>query len=248
MPSLLAFDLDGTLVQSETLKAVSYGWAAHQLRPDLPAERVATAYGPLVGNSRETISRTLLEQFGLREAALAREPDQEPWRTYVGLRLERYRAMLADGDLLRRHTHPEALALARHARRFARHVALVTTSERWAADAILNALGLQGRFDTVVTADDVPKVKPDPAGYRLALARLGTDAPDAIALEDSPAGIRAALRAGLHVFAVPTQYTRAPIGAMVEAGELAAASVLAPPDLAATIRPLIAASVTRSAP
>ena len=237
---LIILDLDGTLVQSEALKAESYGWAAHQLRPDLDPDAVAHAYGALVGNSRETISRTLLDQFALTDAALRRDEDQEPWHTYVGVRLEKYRAMLADGDLVRRNTWPAALTLARHARRFAGHVALVTTSERWAADAVLGALGLQGRFDTVVTADDVQEVKPDPAGYRLALARLGAEAGGAVAVEDSPSGVRAALAAGMGVLAVPTHYTREPIAAMVRAGEISEASVVAPEALAETVRARLA--------
>ncbi|MEM6327765.1 MAG: HAD family phosphatase [Bacteroidota bacterium] len=240
MPTLLAFDLDGTLIQSEALKAISYGWAAHQLRPDLPAEAVTHAYGALVGNSRETISRTLLGQFDLTEAALARDPTTEPWRTYVGIRLECYRAMLEDADLLRRNTHPEALQLARHARRLADRVALVTTSERWAAGLILDALGLQGRFDTVVTADDVPEVKPDPAGYRLALARLGVSPEDAIAIEDSPSGARAVLAAGLAAVIVPTRYTREPLRAMANAGEIQPHDLVEPGDLSAVVRARLA--------
>lgn len=236
MLDLLAFDLDGTLVQSEALKAESYGWAANQLRPDLPADEVAHAYGALVGNSRETISRTLLDQFDLADAAREHDAHAEPWRTYVGLRLTCYRAMLEDADLVRRNTHPEALALARYAHRLADRVALVTTSERWAVGLVVDALGLQGRFDTVVTADDVAQVKPDPAGYQLALARLGTPADEALSIEDSPSGVRAALAAGIGVVAVPTRYTREPIAAMVETGEILAEIVVQPADLAAAVR------------
>ena len=236
MHQLLAFDLDGTLVQTEALKAQSYGWAAHQLCPDLDPSAVEDAYGPLVGNSRETISRTLLNQFGLANAALKRNRDAEPWRTYVGLRLERYRAMLADGELMRANTWPRTVAVLEEAREVARHVALVTTSERWAADAILGALGLAEAFDEIVTADDVERVKPDPAGYRLALARLGVDAKDALALEDSPSGVRAAQAAGMHVLAIPTHYTRDPLAAMVREGELEARSIVAPAALAEAVR------------
>lgn len=238
MLQLLAFDLDGTLVQTEALKAISYGWAAKQLRPDLDAHEVEEAYGFLVGHSRETISRTLLDQFGLGEAARQRDAAEEPWRTYVGVRLERYRAMLADGDLVRSNTWPRAVALLKQTRSLAEHVALVTTSERWAADAILSALGLAEVFDTIVTADDVSVVKPDPTGYRIALDRLAVQASkgDALALEDSPSGVRAAQAAGLDVIAIPTRYTRDPIGAMVRTGELDAGAVVSPDRLAAAVR------------
>ena len=236
MLQLLAFDLDGTLVRTEALKAISYGWAAHELRPDLDPSAVEDAYGPLVGNSRETIARTLLDQFDLADAALARDPSAEPWRTYVGVRLERYRAILADGDRMRANTWPRTVAVLREAREVARHVALVTTSERWAADAILGALGLADAFDAIVTADDVEVVKPDPAGYRLALDRLSVRSENALALEDSPSGVRAAQAAGMDALAIPTRYTREPLGAMVREGELDARSVVVPGALAEAIR------------
>ncbi|MEL6614497.1 MAG: HAD family phosphatase [Bacteroidota bacterium] len=231
MPRLLAFDLDGTLIQSEGLKAESYAWAANQLRPGINRAAVETAYSHLVGHSREEITRSLLATFDLAPEARAYDPHEAPWRTYVGLRLECYRAMLGDGDLVRRSTWTHAAALLEQARDLADHVALVTTSERWAATAVLDALDWHGHFDAIVTADDVPKVKPDPAGYRLALERLSVAPERALTIEDSPSGLRAALAAGIRPLAVPTHHTRARVGAMVESGELAADAVTEPEAL-----------------
>ena len=69
-------------------------------------------------------------------------------------------------------------------------------------------LGLADAFDTIVTADDVAETKPDPEGYRLALAQTRTDPTEALAVEDSAAGVRAALAAGVRVVTVPTAITR----------------------------------------
>lgn len=56
-------------------------------------------------------------------------------------------------------------------------------------------------FDgTLVSADDTPVSKPDPAPYRLAMQRLGVE--DGLAIEDTPSGIASAKGAGLHVLAV----------------------------------------------
>ena len=232
----LAFDLDGTLVQTEALKAQSYAWAARQLRPGIDTSAVEAAYGDLVGYSREDISRSLLDRFGLAPEARAHDASGEPWRVYVGIRLERYRAMLADGALVRRNTWVQAAALLEQAHEIADRVALVTTSERWAADAVLDALGWHGRFDAVVTADDVAEVKPDPAGYRLALARLEVRPACALAIEDSPSGVRAALAAGIAPLAVPTPFTRERIAGMVASGEIDAASVVTPEALMGAAR------------
>lgn len=73
---------------------------------------------------------------------------------------------------------------------------------------ILKQLKLTDVFKVIVTAEDVPASKPDPACYRLAVERLGgvigrALAPgDCVAIEDTPGGIRAAKGAGLRVWAV----------------------------------------------
>ena len=67
----------------------------------------------------------------------------------------------------------------------------------------LDAAGLAGYFDVVVTAEDVERPKPAPDIYLAACQRLGVEPSEAVALEDSPPGIEAARRAGLTVVAIP---------------------------------------------
>jgi HAD superfamily hydrolase (TIGR01509 family) len=64
-------------------------------------------------------------------------------------------------------------------------IALVTNAPEENVEAILLALGLRDLFDTVVLADDVEAVKPDPAPYRAALNRICVRAEEALAVEDS---------------------------------------------------------------
>jgi HAD superfamily hydrolase (TIGR01509 family) len=64
-------------------------------------------------------------------------------------------------------------------------------------NAILHGAGLHALFDTVVTLNDVPAAKPDPAMFLLAAARLGTAPADCLVLEDSAQGMEAARRAGI---------------------------------------------------
>lgn len=56
--------------------------------------------------------------------------------------------------------------------------------------------------DTLVTADDVAHGKPAPDPYRLAAKRLGVAPARCLAIEDAPAGIRSAQRAGATVVAI----------------------------------------------
>jgi sugar-phosphatase len=79
--------------------------------------------------------------------------------------------------------------------------AVVTSGTRPLATARLLATGLLTPA-VLVTADDVPRGKPDPAGYLLAAKWLGLPASDCVAFEDSPAGIAAALAAGAAVVGV----------------------------------------------
>jgi len=75
--------------------------------------------------------------------------------------------------------------------------ALVTNAPRLNAEFILKVLGIQEVFHTIVLADDCIAGKPDPTPYQVALKKLGIQAEEAIALEDSPSGIRSAVGAGI---------------------------------------------------
>ena len=82
--------------------------------------------------------------------------------------------------------------------------ALVTNARRENADHTLTALGLRDRFDVVVVADDVARVKPDPLPYRTALAALAVAPQTALAFEDSLPGIRSATGAGIRTVGLST--------------------------------------------
>ncbi|MGH4012001.1 MAG: HAD-IA family hydrolase [Pseudonocardiaceae bacterium] len=62
-------------------------------------------------------------------------------------------------------------------------------------------------FDIVVTGSDVTDLKPDPAVYVETLVRLNLGPTNAIAVEDSANGVRAAVAAGLRCVAVVNGYT-----------------------------------------
>jgi beta-phosphoglucomutase len=73
-------------------------------------------------------------------------------------------------------------------------------------------VGVLEHFAAIVSAEDVPRGKPDPAGYDLARRRLEDVCRRDIAparcvvVEDAPAGITAARAAGMKVLAVTTSY------------------------------------------
>ncbi|MEA5618251.1 HAD-IA family hydrolase [Cronbergia sp. UHCC 0137] len=75
--------------------------------------------------------------------------------------------------------------------------ALVTNAPRLNVEFMLEVLEITEVFDTVVLAENCLAGKPDPTPYQVALNNLGIRADQAIALEDSPSGIRAAVGAGI---------------------------------------------------
>jgi HAD superfamily hydrolase (TIGR01509 family) len=86
-------------------------------------------------------------------------------------------------------------------------VAVASSSPRARVIGHLDRLGLLNRFVCIRGAEDVPRVKPDPALYQSALAALDVPSTAALALEDSPNGVLAAKRAGLFCVAVPNPLT-----------------------------------------
>jgi HAD superfamily hydrolase (TIGR01509 family) len=205
------FDLDGTLVETEELKALSYARAAAELRPDLNEGEVMEAFKDLVGLSRQEVAVGLMRRFGLERAARTRMVEfgvNTPWQAYVQIRLRIYEALVADPELVRAHSYPHNIALLRDVRSEGYPTALATQSHREQARRVLYILGLADEFDVVVTRDDVEHGKPDPELHLLAARELGVRPEECLAIEDSPTGVKAALAAGTEIVAVTTDLTR----------------------------------------
>jgi len=66
-----------------------------------------------------------------------------------------------------------------------------------------------GAVEAVITGDEVANPKPHPEVYHHALWELGVRPVNALAVEDSADGLRAALGAGLVTVVVTTEHTRA---------------------------------------
>lgn len=86
-------------------------------------------------------------------------------------------------------------------------LAVATTGRRRWVLPLLERLFGPDRFDAVVTGDDVERLKPAPDAYTRALDLLGLDPAEALAVEDSPPGLGAALAAGLRCVVVTNDYT-----------------------------------------
>ena len=82
-------------------------------------------------------------------------------------------------------------------------LALASSANREVIDAVLNEAGLSERFQATVSSEEVPRGKPAPDVYLEAARRIGVDARDCAAVEDSSNGLRSAHAAGMVVIATP---------------------------------------------
>jgi HAD superfamily hydrolase (TIGR01509 family) len=82
-------------------------------------------------------------------------------------------------------------------------LALASNTRRALVDVILRQTPFASAFAAIATGDEVAP-KPAPDVYRLACRRLGVEPAQAVAIEDSPTGVRAARAAGLTCIGVPS--------------------------------------------
>ncbi len=90
---------------------------------------------------------------------------------------------------------------------------VVSGALRCEVEMVLDRTQLAQYFAVIVAGDDIKASKPEPDGYLLAVERLNQQYPDlkaqaseCLAIEDTPAGIEAAKRAGMQVVGVANTY------------------------------------------
>ena len=211
MINAIIFDLDGTLVQSEKLKALSYAMAVQRLRrlPE-PDNRAIEAYREIVGATRDVASRHIMESLELESGLrplMVQYNVSEPWEVLSTMRKEIYDDMVADPQVIRDNQWPYTVGLLQVAKEYACRTALATMSYRSEALHVLKSLDIEDSLDEVLTREDVQNAKPDPEIYLLAAQKLGVQPQDCLVLEDSPNGVRAGVAAGMNVIAVATPFT-----------------------------------------
>lgn len=185
MPRAVLFDLDGTLVDSERTYSEAL---ARALRA---AHKVEISQGDrdyCVGRSWVAIHERLVGLY----PAIAWSREQ-----MIAATAEASRHMFATEGVCELPGARDAVA------RFAdRPRGLVTGSSRAEATHMLGLLGLADAFAVRLCAEDVPRSKPAPDGYRMACDLLGLPPRDVLVVEDSAAGVAAARAAGCAVVAV----------------------------------------------
>ena len=82
------------------------------------------------------------------------------------------------------------------------YMALVTTASKENVYNMIEHFELTDDFDLVLTAQNIPRHKPDPQGFLMAMDQLKIPPERTIIFEDSEVGIKAALSSGASVLKV----------------------------------------------
>jgi beta-phosphoglucomutase len=136
------------------------------------------------GHRNDTILRGLIDP-DLPDAEVARIADAKE---------SLYRQLVRDRGLV---PLPGALACLRRLREEGWKQAVASSAPVANIEAAMDATGLRSWFDALVSADEVGVGKPDPAVFLAAAARVGITPRACVVVEDAPAGLEGARRAGM---------------------------------------------------
>ena len=183
-PQALIFDLDGTIVDTETpeFEGIKAAWA------ELGLQYTLTHYEHVVG----TVSRgnawldELAEAYGRPIDVAAAEATRGRVHRELTARLE---------------PRPGIIHLIEQAAAAGVPMAIASNSPQWWVEARLDALDLHRHMPVQISIDTASRPKPDPAPFAEACAALGADPHMSVAFEDSITGVASATAAGLFTVA-----------------------------------------------
>ena len=191
MIKAVIFDFDGTIIDTETAWYRVFKNAYKQYGVDLSLELYAQCLGTNLASFNPYTYLTTHHNISM---------DLEKFRTTI----QNNYSKLIEEEAVR----PGILNLLQEAKEAGLKIGLASSSQREWIDKFVHLLELEDYFECYCTADTVKNVKPNPELYLQALEQLGVQANEAIAIEDSPNGARAAVAAGLHTIVIKNTLTK----------------------------------------
>jgi beta-phosphoglucomutase len=183
------WDMDGTLLDS-----AEYHWLAW--RDILHAEGYPITYDEFKATFGQRNDTILRGYFG------ADLPDAEVER--IGAAKEaRYRDLVRERGIT---LLPGVGAWLERLREAGWRQAIASAAPLANVEAIVATLSIAPFFGAVVAAEDVQRGKPDPQVFLLAAERLGVPPARSVVVEDAPAGVEAAHRAGMRAIGARTSH------------------------------------------
>src|SRR5271167_185370 len=179
------WDMDGTLIDSE-----EFHWIAWR--------------DTMVNEGNPISHEQLLSSFGQRNDSiisqwLGTKATPERIERISNAKEKLYR------DLVRKNGISPLPGVARWVEQLQKQgwlQAIASAAPRLDVEVVSDALAAAHCFQGIVSAEDVPKGKPDPAVYLTAASRVGVPPERCIVVEDAAAGIEGARRAGMRSIGV----------------------------------------------
>lgn len=179
-PRAVLWDMDGTLIDSAEYHWLSWRETLAGEGLDLSRDRFLTTFG----RRNDAVLRDLLGD-DLADAEIAR---------IAVAKEDRYRELVRAGGI---GPLPGARDWLARLRATGWRQAVASSAPRLNIATILDALGLAESFDAVAGEEDVARGKPEPDIFLVAAAMLGVPPDRCVVVEDAPAGVEAARRAGM---------------------------------------------------
>ncbi len=208
MLKAIIFDLDGTLVQTEIIKAYSYAKAVVDLtKNEITENEVVQNFKNYVGLSRNEVSKNLVRDY---KDKLNVQSDilEEIEDALIEKRLDIYNNMLEDPEILPRYCCKMTMGFLHSAYEDGYLTGLATMSHCMQVERVLQIMNIKDKFKFVITRDEIENAKPHPEIYLRMKNKLQVEPDECIVIEDSVAGIKAGLSANMNVFAVTNSITR----------------------------------------
>ena len=196
--SAVIFDMDGLMVDSEPVARVGWQRALAEYGRTLSED----VFLEMLGRTTEGTRTVLVKAYG---AELPFESMLQHKRQYVHDEIAEHGVAVKPGlmellDWLEARRMPKAVA---------------SSARREDVMHKLTSRGLAGRFQAIVTGEQVPNGKPAPDIFLEAARQLGIPARECAVLEDSDVGIQAAQAAGMLPLMVPDIKPPSPASALL---------------------------------
>ena len=186
MIEAIVFDMDGLLFDSERIVQRSWEEAGNQLGLEHMGETIYHTLGMNLAGRNHYFRNTIAKDFPCEEFAKQ-------------ARIWFYKIVNEEGLPMKNG----ARKLLEYGKVNGYRMAIATSSRKEYALKNLKAAKIYDFFDAGVFGDMVQHAKPDPEIYLKACDSIGAAPANCIALEDAPAGIRAAYAAGMKPIMIP---------------------------------------------
>jgi phosphoglycolate phosphatase len=185
--TLLAIDLDGTLVDSAPDIAHCLGAALEAIGHPPPGEVRTRAW---IGDGLETLIARAIAHGGPQEASAF------PGETRHAAALAAFLACYAENLFVRSRLYPDVIATLDELRERGMRLCCITNKRYAFSQELLVQADIRDRFELLLGGDSLAEKKPSPLPLNVAAERLGIPSSAAVLVGDSHQDLRAARAAG----------------------------------------------------